>query len=97
MTTRMTLLVALALALVPVSSTRADGGVGIEGRLDLFGTPYRMRLRVETENGLHMRGRVGAGDTQYDLKLHIDKGGVLLEGRPRGGPRPRRSPQVEEL
>lgn len=97
MTTRMTLLVALALALVPVSSARADGGVGIEGRLDLFGTPYRMQLRVETENGLHMRGRVGAGDMQYDLKLHIDKGGVLLEGRPQGEPRPRRSPQVEEL
>ncbi len=97
MTTRMTLLAALALALVPVSSARADGGVGIEGRLDLFGTPYRMQLRVETENGLHMRGRVGAGDTQYDLKLHIDKGGVRLEGRPQGEPRLRRSPKVEEL
>ncbi len=97
MTARMTLAVALALALVPVSSARADGGVGIEGRLDLFGTPYSMQLRVETENGLHMRGRVGAGDTQYDLKIHIDKGGVLLEGRPQGEPRLRRSPKVEEL
>jgi hypothetical protein len=90
-------LAALARVLVPLSSARADAGVGIEGRLDILGTPYTMQLRVETANGLHMRGRVGAGDAQYDLKLHIDKGGVLLDGRPQGEPRPRRSPQVEEL
>jgi hypothetical protein len=78
------------LALLAPSSAWAaahEGGtLNIDSRLEINGWPITFTLRIDPGEGLNVRGRVTAGDKEYNLRLRIDGDDL---GRPdTSAPRP---------
>jgi hypothetical protein len=91
MRTLTAVLVAIALWLVSATTVGAEGLV-LEHRLRAGGTDVSLRLGVETDRGLTVRGDLGAGSKQYNFRLRLDGSGVHVDTGRGAGTVPRTAP-----